>query len=45
MGSAVAQRFAVDHSDRVSGLVLLGASASLKANPNAREAWNACSPG
>jgi non-heme chloroperoxidase len=41
MGSAVAQRFAVDHPDRISGLVLLGASASLKANPNAREAWNA----
>ena len=40
MGSA-AQRFAVDHPDRISGLVLLGASASLKANPNAREAWNA----
>lgn len=41
MGSAIAQRFAIDHPDRTSGLVLVGTSASLRANPNAREAWNA----
>jgi pimeloyl-ACP methyl ester carboxylesterase len=40
MGSAVALRFAIDHPDRTSGLVLVGASASLRASPNAREAWN-----
>jgi non-heme chloroperoxidase len=40
MGSAVAQRFALDHPDRTSGLVLVGASASLRANPDAREAWD-----
>jgi non-heme chloroperoxidase len=40
MGSAVALRFALDHPDRTSGLVLVGASANLRANPNAREAWN-----
>ncbi len=40
MGSAVALRFALDHPDRISGLMLVGASASLRANPNAREAWN-----
>jgi non-heme chloroperoxidase len=41
MGSAVALRFAIDHPDRTSGLVLVGASASLQANPSAREGWNA----
>jgi steroid delta-isomerase-like uncharacterized protein len=41
MGSAVTLRFAIDHPDRTSGLVLLGASASLRANSNARETWNA----
>jgi non-heme chloroperoxidase len=41
MGSAVALRFAIDHPDRTSGLVLVGASASIGANPNARETWNA----
>jgi non-heme chloroperoxidase len=41
MGSAVALRFAVDHPERTLGLVLVGASASLQANPNAREGWNA----
>jgi pimeloyl-ACP methyl ester carboxylesterase len=40
MGSAVALRFALDHPDRTSELVLVGASASLRANPKAREAWN-----
>jgi len=40
-GGFVAQRFAVDHPDRTLGLVLVGASASLRANPNAREVWNA----
>jgi non-heme chloroperoxidase len=41
MGSGVALRFAVDHPDRTLGLVLVGASDSLRANPDAREAWNA----
>ena len=41
MGSAVAQRFALDHPDRTSGLVLVGASTGLGANEDAREAWDA----
>jgi non-heme chloroperoxidase len=41
MGSAVALRFALDNPDRASGLVLVGASASLRANPNAQKNWNA----
>jgi non-heme chloroperoxidase len=41
MGSAVAIRFALDDPDRASGLVLVGASASLRANPSAREGWDA----
>ncbi len=40
MGSAVAQRFAIDHPDRTLGLVLVGASASLRSNPGAREFWD-----
>lgn len=40
MGSGVALRFALDHPDRTAGLVLMGASASLRSNPDAREAWN-----
>lgn len=39
MGSAVAQRFAIDHPERTLGLVLVGASASLRGNPGARQFW------
>ena len=39
MGSAVAQRFAVDHPERTLGLVLVGASASIRGNPGARQFW------
>jgi non-heme chloroperoxidase len=39
MGSLVAQRFAQDHADRVSRLVLIGAFASLKGNPGAEALW------
>ena len=41
MGSAVAIRFALDDPDHASGLVLVGASTSLRANPSAREGWDA----
>jgi non-heme chloroperoxidase len=34
MGTAVAQRFAIDHPDRVLGLVLVGAFAALARNPD-----------
>ncbi len=37
MGSAVALRFAVDHPDRVAGVALLGAFATLDGNPAAEE--------
>ena len=40
MGSQIAQRFAVEHGDRVRGLVLIGAFASLRDNPAVRELWN-----
>lgn len=33
MGSAIAQRFAIDHPDRVSGMVLAGATSSQRDNP------------
>jgi non-heme chloroperoxidase len=33
MGAAVAQRFAIDHPERVFGLVLVGAFAALRRNP------------
>ena len=33
MGAAIAQRFAIDHPERVSGLVLVGAFAALARNP------------
>jgi pimeloyl-ACP methyl ester carboxylesterase len=33
MGSAIAQRFAIDHPERVAGLVLVGAFAALGRNP------------
>lgn len=40
MGSAVAQRFAIDHPERTRGLVLVGASPSLKASAAARSFWD-----
>jgi non-heme chloroperoxidase len=40
MGSAVAQRFTIDHPGRTLGLVLVGASSSLRNNPVAREYWD-----
>jgi pimeloyl-ACP methyl ester carboxylesterase len=39
MGSAVALRFAIDHPEHTLGLVLAGASPSLRANPGARQFW------
>lgn len=39
MGSQVAQRFAVAHPDRVRGLVLIGAFASLGGNPGIHDLW------
>lgn len=33
MGSAVVQRFAIDHPERVAGVVLFGANATWKGNP------------
>lgn len=41
MGSAVAQRFAIDHPDRILGLVLIGASATTRGTPEARSYWDA----
>lgn len=41
MGSAVALRFAIDHPERTLGLILVGASPSLRANPGARQFWEA----
>jgi non-heme chloroperoxidase len=41
MGSAVAQRFAIDHSERTLGLVLIGASATTRGTPEARKYWDA----
>jgi non-heme chloroperoxidase len=40
MGSAVSLRFAVDHPRRVRGLVLIGAAASARGTPKAREHWD-----
>ena len=39
MGSLVAQRFAIDHPERVQGLVLVGAFACLQRNPAHDEKW------
>ena len=41
MGSQVALRFAIEYPDRVAGLVLIGAFASLGRNPPIREFYNA----
>jgi pimeloyl-ACP methyl ester carboxylesterase len=40
MGASVAQRFAVDHRDRVRALVLIGAFFPKPANPQIREFWD-----
>jgi pimeloyl-ACP methyl ester carboxylesterase len=40
MGSAVAQRFAIDYPERTLGLVLVGAFASLRENAGVRELWD-----
>lgn len=39
MGSTVVQRFAIDHPERVAGLVILGANATWKGNPMVTEVW------
>lgn len=39
MGSAVAQRFALDHPDRVAGLVLAGSFATARGNASVEELW------
>ena len=39
MGSVVAQRFAIDHPDRLLGLVLVGAFAALRRSSACNEAW------
>ncbi|NLG27699.1 MAG: alpha/beta hydrolase [Chloroflexi bacterium] len=39
MGSAVAQRLAIDHPERVAGLVLVGAAPSLRASEASRAYW------
>lgn len=43
LGSANAQRFAIDHPDRTLGLVLAGSFASLATSPVAQELWQAVS--
>lgn len=40
MGSAVAQRFAIDQPERTAGLVLIGASSTLAGTPAARNFWD-----
>ena len=40
MGSAVAQRFAIDRPERTAGLVLIGASSTLAGTPAARSFWD-----
>lgn len=39
-GGLVALRFAIDHPDRTSGLVLLGSPLTLANKPDARELWD-----
>ncbi len=39
MGSAIAQRFALDHPHRVEGLVLAGSFATARGNPGVAELW------
>lgn len=40
MGSAVAQRFALDHPGRVAGLVLAGSFATARGNPGVEGLWH-----
>jgi non-heme chloroperoxidase len=40
MGSAVAQRFAIDFPERTRGLVLIGAASSLASSADARKFWD-----
>lgn len=40
MGSYVAQRFALDHPDRVRGLVLIGSFVTVRGNPGVKEIWD-----
>jgi pimeloyl-ACP methyl ester carboxylesterase len=40
MGAMVAQRLAVDHPDRVAGLVLLGAFSTLHGHQGVQDFWN-----
>jgi non-heme chloroperoxidase len=40
MGSAIAMRYAIDHRERVLGLVLVGASTSIRGNTAARQFWD-----
>lgn len=40
MGSAVAQRFAIDHPERTLGLVLIGASPTMEGSAATREFWD-----
>lgn len=40
MGSAVAQRFAIDRPERTAGLVLVGASSTAAGTPAARSFWD-----
>jgi non-heme chloroperoxidase len=40
MGASVAQRFAIDHRDRIRALVLIGAFFPKPANPQIREFWD-----
>lgn len=39
MGSCVVQRFAIDHPERVAGLVLVGANATWQGNPLVMDIW------
>ena len=39
-GGLVAQRFAMDHPERVLGLVLMGSPVTLRGKPGVVEAWN-----
>ena len=40
MGSMVAQRFAVDHHERVAGLVLMGAFRTIHGHAGVQEFWD-----
>jgi non-heme chloroperoxidase len=40
MGSAVAQRFAIDFPERTLGLVLVGSFATLRSNPGVQQLWD-----